>query len=95
MLGELGAQLAADGIEPTAASASVMHTVSVRSVSHWVLLRLGRLPAEARRLAEAVAVLGGHAPLAHAAALAHVDPAETGELADALFAAGVLAAGPA
>lgn len=90
LLSELGAQLAADGIEPTAASASQVPNVSPRSVSRWVLLRLSRLPADARRLAEAVVVLGGSAQLAGAAALAGLDVTAARALADGLFAAGVL-----
>lgn len=90
LLGELAAQLAADGIEPTASSASQVPRVSPRSVSHWVLLRLSRLPAGARRLAEAVAVLGGSAQLMQAAALAGLDENAARELADGMFAAGVL-----
>jgi DNA-binding CsgD family transcriptional regulator len=90
LLSELGAQLAADGVEPTAVSASQVLTVSPRSVSHWVLLRLSRLPGDARRLAGAVAVLGGSAQLTEAAALADLDVPGARALADVLFAAGVL-----
>jgi AAA ATPase domain len=90
LLSELGAQLAADGVEPTAVSASQVLTVSPRSVSHWVLLRLSRLPGEARRLAGAVAVLGGSAQLTEAAALADLDVPGARTLADVLFGAGVL-----
>jgi DNA-binding CsgD family transcriptional regulator len=93
LLSELGAQLAADGIEPTAGATWQVQQVSPRAVSNWVLLRLSRLPTGAPRLAEAVAVLGGRAQLAAAAALADLDAAAATALADGLFAAGVLQAG--
>ena len=93
LLRELGGQLAVDGIAPVARSASLVRGVSVRSVSHWILLRLGRLPEGGRRLAEAVAVFGGRVELALAAALAELDVEQAGRLADALWDAGMLAPG--
>lgn len=49
--------------------------LSSRALSASVLLRLGRLPAEATAVARAVAILDGHAELRHVAALAEVpDP---------------------
>ena len=93
LLGELAAQLLADRIEPTETLVSRVGEVSPRSVAQWVARRLSHLGVQARRLAEAVAVLGESAELAHAAALAGLDAARAADIADALFAAHVLRAG--
>ena len=60
-------------------------------VAQAVLRRIG--PEEARRLARALAVLGGPVPLRQAAALAGLDLPAAARLADRLRAAGVLAPG--
>jgi DNA-binding CsgD family transcriptional regulator len=62
-------------------------------VTAAVLLRVGRLGPAAVALAEAVAVLGEHAELVHAAAVAELSPASATVAADALTGASVLAAG--
>jgi DNA-binding CsgD family transcriptional regulator len=62
-------------------------------VTAAVLLRVGRLGTAAVELAEAVAVLGEHAELVHAAAMVGRSPQEATLTADALVDAGVLAAG--
>jgi DNA-binding CsgD family transcriptional regulator len=62
-------------------------------VTAAVLLRVGRLGPAAVALAEAVAVLGEHAELVHAAAVAEIPPATAIRAADALTGAGVLSPG--
>ena len=59
-------------------------------ITRSVLLRLGRLSPEARKLARALAVLGASATTARAAALAGVDPVDAPSAASALAAAGIL-----
>jgi DNA-binding CsgD family transcriptional regulator len=63
----------------------------VEPVAQAVLRRIG--PEEARRLARALAVLGGPVPLRQAAVLAGLDLPAAARLADRLRAAGVLAPG--
>ena len=62
-------------------------------VAQAVLRRVGQLSDGAGRLTQALAVLGGPAPLRHAAALAGQDASATALLADSLRAADVLAPG--
>jgi DNA-binding CsgD family transcriptional regulator len=64
---------------------------SLGPIAQSVLRRIG--DEEARRLTRALAVLGGPAPLRHAAALAGLELAAAARLADRLRAAGVLAPG--
>jgi DNA-binding CsgD family transcriptional regulator len=62
-------------------------------VAEATLRRAGQLGAGAETLTRAVGVLGGPAPLRHAAALAGQDIPRAARLADSLRAAGVLAPG--
>lgn len=62
-----------------------------RALTASVLLRLGRLPAEATAVARAVAILDGHAEVRHVGVLAGVEDAQPG--VDALVAAGFLRPG--
>ena len=62
-------------------------------VAQAVLRRVGQLGEGAGRLTRALAVLGGPAPLRHAAALAGQDASAAAQLADRLRAADVLAPG--
>ncbi len=62
-------------------------------VARAVLRRVGQLGEGAGPLTRALAVLGGPAPLRHAAALASLDVPEAARLADRLRAADVLAPG--
>jgi DNA-binding CsgD family transcriptional regulator len=66
-----------------------------QSVAQAVLRRVGQLGEGAGQLARAVAVLGGPAPLRHAAALSGLETADAARLADRLRAADVLAPGSA
>ena len=63
------------------------------TLARSVLRRLDRLPADATPLARAVAVLDREASLAHAAALADLDPDRAAAAADALSGARILARG--
>ena len=87
---ELIRELAMAGVEP-AAAALELGEVRPRSVSRSVLLRIGRLPPEAARLARALAVLGDGADLRLNAEQAGLDPDEAAEAGAALVGAGILA----
>jgi DNA-binding CsgD family transcriptional regulator len=90
LLRELLAALTAEGARGDAAEAEHVREVAPASISRAVLVRLARLPAAARRLAQAVAVLGDDAEPRDAAALAGLEREEAAEAADALTGAGVL-----
>jgi DNA-binding CsgD family transcriptional regulator len=93
VLHDLLSELRAEGITPTAAAAADVANVTPKTVSRMILLRLARLPQEARRLAEETAVLGDGAELRDAAALAGIDTAASQEAADQLAGAGLLVPG--
>jgi class 3 adenylate cyclase/DNA-binding CsgD family transcriptional regulator len=78
---ELANAVAAEGLDPTAANASRLRDLGGQAVSRAVSLRLSQLSAEARKLAEAVAILGDDAELRHAAALAGLDEATASDAA--------------
>lgn len=84
LLVELVRSMATAG--PQRAEAADIAGIVPDAVLRSVLARLGRLPAPARQLAEAVAVLGDDAPLARAAELCGTDVAAAGEAADRLAA---------
>lgn len=90
LLGVLVAQVQAEGIAPTRASAARLDQVGVDQAARSVVRQLGRLPAGADRLAGALAVLGRDAPVRHAAVLAGCSPPEAAALADAMRAAGLV-----
>jgi predicted ATPase len=90
LLRQLLVGLAADGVEPTAASAELVHDVGPRAVSRTVLLSLARLPADAAAVARAVAVLGESADVRALATLAGLDEAAVGAAATALVRADLL-----
>ncbi len=92
LLVELLRQLDVDGVTPTAASANGIRGVHPPAIAHAVVVRLARLPESARRLANAVALLGG-ATIADAAGLAELDVATARAAADALASEQIL--GPA
>lgn len=85
--------LAAAGTRPDAGGVPAVHERAPAIVATSVLPRLRRLPPAAAAVARAVAVLGPDAELRHVAALAGLDPGRAAEAADALVAAGLLAAG--
>lgn len=74
LLTELIASAQADGLSPTARSASQILLLAPEGVTRSVLVRLGRLSRPARSLARCIAVLGSEAELRHAAWLAGLDP---------------------
>jgi DNA-binding CsgD family transcriptional regulator len=92
LLLELLAAVREDRLPATAASAERIRALAPEGVARSVLVRLGRLPAEAAALACCVAVLGGEAELRHAAALAKIDLERALAAADALTAAGLFEA---
>ncbi len=86
---ELARELAAsDG----PARAADVAGIAPRTVARSVLLRLGRLSADAQVVARAAALFPDGAPFRHVAALAGIDESAVVAAADELVAAGVLAA---
>jgi DNA-binding CsgD family transcriptional regulator len=92
LLRELIAALAADGVAPTAQAAARVEGVEAPTIGRWAVVQLARLAPEATALAKAVAVLET-AGLAHAAAVAGLDPDAAADAADALAGSGLLDAG--
>jgi AAA ATPase domain len=84
LLRELLRTLAAEDVTPVAASVPVVERLAPDAVTRSVRLRLGRLPAEAARLARVVAVLGDRAEREQAAALAELERREIAPAAAAL-----------
>ena len=68
-IGELLRAAAADGIAPVDAQASALGQLGSREVARSILVRLARIGGSARRLADAIAVLGVDAEVRHAALL--------------------------
>ena len=93
LLVTLLAQLAADGVAPTARAAARLGIFGTEQVARAVERQLARLPAGAGELARAVAVLGPGTPLRRAAALAGLELPVASEAADALRAAGLVEPG--
>jgi DNA-binding CsgD family transcriptional regulator len=73
LLRELVGALAADGVRPTAEEVARVRRMGPERVARAVRSRLARLPEEATRLAQAVAVLGDGADLGHASVLAGLE----------------------
>jgi DNA-binding CsgD family transcriptional regulator len=90
-LGELLSSLDPPGGDPSAIPLDSVRRTLPSTVAHSILLRLGRLPDPAPRLARAAALLGDGAALRHAAALAEVASEEAGPAADALVRVSILA----
>ena len=82
-------QLASERVAPTDAVAAGLSSFGPEQVARSVERRLARLPDGSAALARALAVLGGSAPLRHAARLARLDPEDAATSADALRAAGL------
>jgi DNA-binding CsgD family transcriptional regulator len=93
LLRELSLALREAGVAPTGDSVPAVEAAVPGSVTRAVLVRLSRVPVEARRLATAVAVLGEGAAVPTAAALAGLSIPEAEVAADGLAEAAVLAAG--
>jgi DNA-binding CsgD family transcriptional regulator len=90
LLGELLGALARDSVAPTSENAGQVHEIEPETVARAVLLRLSRLPAEAGKLADAVAVLGKDVRLRDAAELAGLDEDRAGHAAEALATSDIL-----
>ncbi len=73
--------LRGEGVRPTAQHAGRVREVGPEPVTRQVLLRLSRLPEEARRFATAAAVLGDGAEQRDVAALAQIDDRHLASLA--------------
>ena len=78
------------GIAPDAAAADRVPTIMPASVERWVSVRLGRLPAKARRLAEAIAIVGPGVDLTWVADIAGLPLVAASALADDMARLGVL-----
>ncbi len=89
---QVATRLVEGGVAPTADAAPLAGRLGGPAVGRWTLVRLGRLPPAAGRLARALAVLEA-ADLVQAAALADLGGDAAADAADALAAAGILAPG--
>ena len=90
LLNELVLSLAADGARPDAQGARRILSLPPQPALRSVLLKLGRLPPAASRLARAIAILETGVAVQDAQALAGLDAAAASEAAATLAAAGIL-----
>ena len=90
LLRELLGELAAAGVDATAANAALVAQLSAHGVARAVHARLRRLPRGCLELARAVSVLGDGCELTIAAGLAELDEIDAARAADALAAASIL-----
>jgi DNA-binding CsgD family transcriptional regulator len=90
LLRELVHEVAAERLAPTEVNVTRLREIEARAGSRAVSARLSRLPPEATRLAQAVAILGDDADPRHAAALAELDERAASEAAAALARVDVL-----
>jgi DNA-binding CsgD family transcriptional regulator len=95
LLSELVRALAARSVAPRAAQADLARAIAPDQVTRSVLVRLGRLPAPARSVARALAILGEDSDHRLVAALGGLDAHATPNAADELRAAGILDPGGA
>jgi len=89
-VGELARALLDAGVQPIAANRDAVAHVGAGRLGRFVEARLASLPAEATRLARAVATLGAGAEVRHAAALCGLDHDRALAVADVLREADVL-----
>ena len=87
------ASIQADGITPDAQAATRIERFGPEAVARAVARQLDRLPAGARELVGAVAVLDADATPSEAAAVANLEPGQAARLSDRLRAAALLAPG--
>jgi DNA-binding CsgD family transcriptional regulator len=80
------------GVTSTAEAARDLEEIAAQTVGPSIGLRLGRLPENARRLAQALAILE-ESDLRRAARLAELDEAEAADAAELLVSAGILESG--
>jgi DNA-binding CsgD family transcriptional regulator len=90
---ELAYGLRDEGLDHGPRTAKQVRDWSPERVTRALTARLVNLPVEARRLAQAIAILGQEATLRRAALLAEVQPAAAEETADRLRAVGILSQG--
>jgi DNA-binding CsgD family transcriptional regulator len=90
LLQELGRYLAVDGVAPVASHRGAIAAASPAAVADWTATRLARLTADARQLAEAVAVLGRTASLGHARNLSGLEAVDVTAAAAELASAGIV-----
>ncbi|WP_204045285.1 ATP-binding protein [Acrocarpospora phusangensis] len=79
LLSQLVTALRSEGVHPDAGNVGRVTAIGPRAVSRTVLLRLARLPADARAVAQAVAVLGDGAGIPAVAKLAGVEEARAAD----------------
>lgn len=92
-LRELTTELAASHREVSAISPDQVFDTGPLAVRRSLLMRLGALGDDSRKLAQALAVLGGEGELRHAVAIADVDPDAGAIAVDRMIAAGILEPG--
>jgi predicted ATPase len=90
LLRELVHAIASERLAPAGANVPRLRELEARAGSRSVSIRLSRLPPEARRLAQAVAILGDDADPRHAATLADLDEQAASGAAEALARVDVL-----
>jgi DNA-binding CsgD family transcriptional regulator len=90
LLHELVAEISAAGLPPTEASVGPLRELAARAGSRAVSARLSRLPHEATKLAQAVAILGENVDPHQAAALAELDDRTASEATNALARVDIL-----
>lgn len=90
LLGELARTLAMEAVAPVAEHVPHVRSIAPERVTRTVQLRLTRLSAEARALANALVILGDGADAALVAEFAGLDAARSAHAADALRAAAIL-----
>jgi DNA-binding CsgD family transcriptional regulator/tetratricopeptide (TPR) repeat protein len=93
LVGELLAEVAARGLDPTSATADGVDAIVPRGVANAVLLRLARQGMAAAQLARAVSVLGDGAQVGDAAQLSGLNGADLEAAMAPLVSAGVVEAG--
>lgn len=81
---ELGRTLMEQDIEPAAEQVETVRKLAPERVARMVLMRVARLPPEARALARSLSVLGDGSDLRLVAELANLDPDEARRVADEL-----------
>ena len=82
-----------DGLGPFDANARLVPELGTKEIARAILVRLARLGAGAKRLADAAALLGGDAALPYAAALAGLERNAALDAWDALIRGEILTAG--
>lgn len=90
LLSQLLTAIRSEGVPPDAAHAERIGEIGPRAVSRTVLMRLTRLPDDARAVARAAAVLGDGAGLPAVAALAGLDEVRAADATRALAQAEIL-----